>query len=220
MQKDKKITIITGHYGSGKTNIAINLALKCAKSDEKTVLVDLDIVNPYFRASDSASVLRENGIRVIAPIFANTNLDLPSLPAEINSVFDSDEQRVIIDSGGDDTGAVVLGRYKNRIKVFEYELLYVVSRYRPLTADAKEAAEILKEIEFASGLKATGLINNSSLGEDTAPREVRAAIQYAEKIAAITNLPIKYTTVSEAIAGELKDVKNLFPIKLYTKTYW
>ncbi len=211
----KKITIITGHYGTGKTNIAINLALESAKL-HKTVIVDLDIVNPYFRTCDSTDILERNGIKVIAPEFANSNLDLPSLPSTVASVFDGDYESVIFDVGGDDAGAVALGQYSNKIKGYDYEMYCVISMYRPLIANPADAVENMREIEWASRLKITGLINNSSLGNETAPQDIYNSESYAKAVSELANIPLIYTTADKNV-GEVKNTKT---ISLYTKTVW
>ncbi|MBE6903225.1 MAG: ParA family protein [Ruminococcaceae bacterium] len=211
----KKITIITGHYGTGKTNIAINLALESAKL-HKTVIVDLDIVNPYFRTCDSTELLEKSGVYVIAPEFANSNLDLPSLPSTVASVFDGDYESVIFDVGGDDAGAIALGRYSNRIKSFDYEMYCVISMYRPLIAEPLDAVENMREIEMASRLKITGLINNSSLGAQTTPQDIYDSFQYAQKVSELSGIPLIYTTADKNV-GKVDNTKT---ISLYTKTVW
>lgn len=217
---NKKIIIVTGHYGSGKTNISVNLALQFAKQGFKTALVDIDVVNPYFRAADNKKVLEENGIRVIAPIFANTNLENPSLPPEIASVFVSDESRIIFDVGGDDAGAIVLGGYAAKISALDYEMLYVISKYRPLTSNAKDTAELLKEIEKVSKLKATAIINNSSIGALTSKEDVLNSLEYANEVSGLTGLPIRYTTVLSSLYHQLEGIENLLAIENYTKAIW
>lgn len=216
----KKIIIVTGHYGSGKTNVSVNLALDFAKQGFKTALVDIDVVNPYFRAADNKKVLEQNGVRVIAPIFANTNLENPSLPPEIASVFVSDESRIIFDVGGDDAGAIVLGGYAAKISALDYEMLYVVSKYRPLTSNAEDTAELLKEIEKVSKLKAMAIINNSSIGEQTTSEIVLNSVEYAKEVSRLLGLPIKYTTVLSSLYQQLEGIDNLLPIEIYTKVLW
>ncbi len=210
---DKKITIISGHYGSGKTNIAVNLALTLAKNGKKVALVDLDIVNPYFRAADNKRELEEAGVRCILPQFANTNVDVPALPPQIHSVFASDET-VIFDVGGDKDGAVALGVYRETIKRIGYDMIAVVNRYRPLTATPEEALDNLREIEDNCSLSFTGFINNSNLGEETTAADVEASLPYAEAIAALSKLPYLFTTYRETLSpiGE-----NLVPIRDITK---
>ncbi len=220
MQENKKITIITGHYGTGKTNIAINLALLNKQDKNEVVLVDLDIVNPYFSATDSTNILIENGIRVISPNFANTNLDMPSLSAKINSIFNQKEEFIYIDVGGDDAGATALGRYASKINKFDYDFFYVINQYRPLIKEPLEAVKLLRDIENASGLKATAIINNSSLGENTKPMDILNSFEYAKKVSEISNLPIKYCTALNCFKKKLEKEKNMLFIELYTKRYW
>lgn len=220
MQGKKKISIITGHYGTGKTNIAINLALLNKECGEKVALVDLDIVNPYFRASDWAKMLNDNGIRVISPNFVNTNLEVPSLSAQINSIFTDLEESIIIDVGGDDAGAVALGRYASKIMNFDYEFLYVISQFRPLIKEPFDAVELLRDIERVSGLKATAIINNSSLGESTKLRDIYNSFEYAKNVGIISKLPIKYNTALYSFKKELENENKMLFINLYTKQYW
>lgn len=214
----KRIIIVTGHYGTGKTNIAINLAIEYAKT-QKTVIVDLDVVNPYFRTADNLELLRENGIKAIVPNFANTNLDVPSLPAEVGAAFTGDEEVVVFDVGGDDAGATALGRYSGKIRENGYEMYCVVSKYRPLINTPEAAVGILREIEHASRLTATGIINNSSLGRETSAEDIEKSAEYAEKISEMTGLPVIYTTAVDFF-DKKPAVENLKTIRLYTKNLW
>ncbi len=188
---DKRIIIVAGHYGAGKTNVSVELALRHA--GRGSALVDLDTVNPYFRAADSVSELRRAGVRTILPEFANTNVDIPTLPPDIASVFTSDEI-VIFDVGGDD-GASALGVYKNGIEAAGYEMLYVINMYRPLIADPGCAVSLMREIESYSRLRFTGIVNNSNLGDETTRRDVEASLPYAEAVASLSGLPVVFTSV-------------------------
>ena len=196
------ITIICGHYGCGKTNLALNLALDAAENGPVT-LVDLDIVNPYFRSSDYLPVLKDSGIRLIAPVFAGTTLDTPTLPPEVQSIFAPGAGTVYIDAGGDDAGATVLGGLSANIKKSGYEMLYVVNRNRVLSQTPEDCAAILREIEAASRLKATGIVNNSHLGVETSWENVRASLPFAHAAAEAAGLPLLYSTVPDfALEGE------------------
>lgn len=145
----KRITIVTGHYGSGKTNFAVNLAVDLSREGKQVVLVDLDIVNPYFRSADFKERLTAMGIEMICPIYANTNLDIPALGADIYSVFyQNDSRYVIFDVGGDDAGAAALGRYSHLIQQENYDMLYVVNCYRYLTRQPEEALQILRKLRL------------------------------------------------------------------------
>ena len=212
----KRITLILGHYGSGKTNIAVNLAVAYKRERERVAIADLDIVNPYFRTKDSLDLLQEKGIRLIVSEYANTNLDIPALPQDMYAVTDDKGLTCILDIGGDDRGALVLGRLRPEIlREGDYDCWLVVNRYRPLTADAASAIEVMREIEAAGGIPVTGIINNSNLGRETTAQDVLDSIPYAEEIAKMTSLPIVMTTASEDVAKELIGrVENLFPLSL------
>lgn len=212
----KRITMILGHYGSGKTNIALNLAAEYKKTRERVAIADLDIVNPYFRTKDSLDFLEEQGIRLIVSEYANTNIDIPALPQDMYAVTDDKGLTCVLDIGGDDRGALVLGRLRPEIlRENDYENLLVINRYRPLTADAASTVEVMREIEEASGIPFTGIINNSNIGVETTAEAVLASLPYAEEVSKLTGLPIRMTTVRDDIAkGLVGKVEGLFPLKL------
>lgn len=214
----KRFCIICGHYGSGKTNLALNLAVRRAESGKKVILADMDIVNPYFRSSDYSQLLVSKGIRVISPSYASTNLDTPSLPAELYSLFDCEDD-VIIDVGGDDSGATALGRFHSQLSAIDYDMLYVINRYRSLTVSAQQAAELLPEIENACRLKATALVNNSHLKQLTTAKTITDSLGFADECARLTGLPLAFTTAPQSVAGEL-NITNLLPVKVYVTTPW
>ena len=196
----KRITIIAGHYGSGKTNIAINYALMLKKIKCSVLLVDLDIVNPYFRAADSKMLLNEHEIDVICSDYVNSNVDFPAIPSSIYSIIDNKDKHVVIDLGGDDRGAYALGRYKDSIlEEDNYQMLWVINKYRPLTSSEDDTLDIQKSIEKAAGLKFTGIVNNSNLGKETTADDIVNSYDYATNISEVTGLPIKYTTVADFV---------------------
>lgn len=215
----KRVTLLSGHYGSGKTNIAVNIALELKKHRDNVAIADLDIVNPYFRTKDSQAELENAGIRFICSEYANTNLDIPALPQQMYSITDDQTLTAVMDIGGDDRGALALGRYTPAlIEENNYDMLLVVNRFRPLTPDAESTVEIMREIEAAGGLPFTGIINNSNLGDETTPEDVLSSLEYAEKISSLTGLPIKMTTVRAEIYNQLTDkVPDLFPLTLQPK---
>lgn len=213
----KRIYIIAGHYGSGKTNIAVNLALKLRKEGKEVKIADLDIVNPYFRTKDSADVLEKAGIELISPHFANTNVDLPALPPETYSIFQNKNFSAVIDVGGDDRGAYALGRYAPYIlEENNFEMCFVANFYRPLTKTAEEAIEVMREIEAACGIKFTAIINNSNLGSETAKEDILASNIQAERLREISSLPILFNSVRADISEEIEDS---FPLNLQEKYY-
>ncbi len=159
----KRVTLIAGHYGSGKTNIAVNMAFDLKKKYQNVAIADLDIVNPYFRTKDSMTELEEKGIRLICSDYANTNVDIPALPQDMYAVVDDKEMMAIVDIGGDDRGAYALGRYAPGIlEENNFDMFFVINCFRPLTRNAKDVVEVMHEIETAGGIKFTGIINNSN----------------------------------------------------------
>ena len=218
----KRVTVFAGHYGSGKTNIAVNYALKISKTEKSVSIADLDIVNPYFRTKDSAKMLEKSGIRLISSEYANTNVDTPALPAEIYSVFSDKSVHAVLDVGGDDRGALALGRYvPYMLEENDYEMLFVINKYRFLTADAASTVEVMREIEAAAGLKFTGIVNNSNIGEETTAQAVLDSLEYANEVSKITNLEIKMTTVKKELFKELETkINNLQPLELFVRQSW
>ncbi|MBR2861392.1 MAG: hypothetical protein IKB86_06095 [Clostridia bacterium] len=216
MDKRKRLYIIAGHYGSGKTNIAVNLALKLKSEGLNTKIVDLDIVNPYFRTKDSAKVLEEAGIELISPAFANTNVDLPALPKEVYGVVQARDCYGVIDVGGDDRGAYALGRYAPEIlEENNFEMCFVANFYRPLTKTAQEALEVMREIEEACKIKFTAIINNSNLGCETTEETVISTLEKAKELCELSGLPLLFNAVEKGI----KNVPDSFNLELQEKYY-
>lgn len=225
-----KICIVAGHYGSGKTNIAVNLAIaaKQAYPDKAVCTADLDIVNPYFRTADAADILKKHGIEPLIPEFANSNVDIPSLPEHMMYVMRGEMKDgvPIVDVGGDD-GAVVLGMYSDDIMRAGYEMYYVVNMYRPLISTAENAYLCMKDIENSSGLKCTKMINNSSLGRETTPDVIFESIDYAHECAKLCGIPLVGHTYCIDIVpdtpvyfhdhGAEADKETLIPIVNITK---
>ena len=213
----KRVTLFAGHYGSGKTNIAVNYALFLAKEGKKVCIGDLDIVNPYFRTKDSAEVLDAAGVELISPQFANTNVDLPALPAEAYRLVEDKSIHAIMDIGGDDRGAYALGRYTPAILAEnDYRMVFVANCYRPLTKTPEDALEVMREIEAACGMKFTCIVNNSHLGDLTTPQTILDSLSYIEKLCEISGLPLWLTTAKEDIAVRMD---GTFPLRLQEKYF-
>lgn len=219
----KRIIVIVGHYGSGKTNLSVNLALHLNQLGKNVTLVDLDIVNPYFRSADFKEFMQENSINMISPVYAGTNLDIPALTGQLDAEINSDKT-LIIDVGGDDAGAAALGRYSTLIKqAGGCDMLYVVNAYRYLTRTAEEASKILGEIQIASRLNVTGVINNSNLAEITTAQDVAKTDEFAKTIAETQGVPLLFTAVNERIAPETEELlanKTIVPVKIFVKKPW
>jgi len=222
LSRTKNFTILSGHYGSGKTNIAVNFALNVAKQTNKQVsLYDLDIVNPYFRTTDSRDYLSAAGVKLISSEFANTNAEGNPLPVGVLSAFDNPGDYEVLDIGGDDAGALALGRYSNRLKEIDFDLLLVVNKMRPLCSDAQSTFENLQAIEQTAKLKFTGIVNNTNLGKETTPDIILNSLPYADELSILSRLPVVFTTVRRDLAPELKGkIDNIYPIDIYYKPGW
>ena len=215
----KRLTLFAGHYGSGKTNIAVNYAFKLAREGKSVCIADLDIVNPYFRTKDSEDELKAMGIRLVSPQFANTNVDLPALPAESYRLVQDKSTYGIMDIGGDDRGAYALGRFVNAIKAEnDYRMAFVVNCYRPLTSTVDDTIEIMKEIEAACNLKFTCIVNNSNLGEETTAQTVLNSLEFVETLSQKTNLEIWMHTAEESVSKQLTDL-SVMPMTLQKKIF-
>ena len=219
--KHKRLTLFAGQYGSGKTNIAVNYALRLAREGKRVCIADLDIVNPYFRTKDSEKVLQEAGVSLVSPQFANTNVDLPALPAEAYRLVTDRETYGIMDIGGDDRGAYALGRYVPGIlEENDYRMVFVANCYRPLTRTPEDAMEVMAEIEAACGLKFTDIVNNSNLGPETTPQTVIASAEYMRKLSALSGLPIFATSAVAAVAEKLpEEFAPVLPLQLQEKYF-
>ncbi len=215
----KRITLFCGHYGSGKTNIALNYAYRLRETRDRVAIADLDIVNPYFRTGDSADELRRRDIRLIISPYAGSNVDIPALPQEMYAITDDRSLTCVIDVGGDDRGALALGRLAPAIlEENDYEMLFVINGNRPLTRTAAETLEVLREIEYAGGIPFTAIVNNTNLGRETTAEQVLASAEYAKAVSEITGLPIKMTCAENAVARELEGkIPDLFPLNLQSK---
>lgn len=208
-----RICIICGHYGAGKTNVAVNLAKALAKAGERVCLADIDTVNPYFRAADNVNELESLGVRCIIPRYANTNVDIPCLPAEFQSVFHSDE-RCIIDVGGDD-GAAAVSVYRDAFAGSGFDMLYVYNAFRPLTSDLDSALASLRFIEKRAGLSVTGIVDNSNLGAETTARNVADGEKKCLALCRAAGLPLLAGCAFKNVSGLADD--GLFLMENATK---
>lgn len=216
----KKITVITGHYGSGKTNLSVNLAVKAAQEGKDVTVVDLDLVNPYFRTADFRGMFEDMGIRLIAPDFANSNLDVPSIQFDIEQLAQNDGC-LIIDVGGDDAGAFALGRFAASLNSYgdQLDMLYVINQRRYLTEGYEQAVSLMLEIEKAARMRHTAIVNNTNLGCETTAEIISISGDFAEKTAKAAGLPVLFTTCPEELC-ELMDIPDIFPVKVYVKPLW
>jgi len=230
MTDPKRITLFAGHYGSGKTNIALNYARFLKRTGGDVTVADLDIVNPYFRTKDSAAQLAAEGIGLVVSDYANSNVDFPALPKEIYSLTAPASRSpspvlrpsyVVMDIGGDDRGALALGRYVPDLRAGnDYEMLAVVNASRPLTRTAADAVEVLREIEAACALPFTGIVNNTNLGLQTVASDVLASVPYAQDVAAAMGVPLRFTCAAASLAAELAGkIPDLLPLEIQKLYY-
>ena len=227
----RPVTLVGGHYGVGKTNFSLNLAIDLAAEGYTVRLVDLDIVNPYFRASEEREILEEHGIELVAPVFSEkgTGLDVPSLTGRIIPALEQagEGAYTIVDVGGDDVGAVALGRFSRKIKDLGYSFFLVANAYRNLVQEPEDALENLREIEAASHLEITALVGNSHLKADTEWQTIERGYRYACEVANLAGLPLVGITVPASLgcAPDATDSQNipdglLYSVSMYVKTPW
>ena len=215
----KKITVITGHYGSGKTNLAVNLALECSKTGEPVTVVDLDIVNPYFRTADFAELFRSHGITLVSTAYANTSLDIPAVTFDLERMA-FEPGHLIVDVGGDDAGAAALGRYSAALNEYapnRLDMLYVINRYRYVNENTAEEAALLRNIEAVSRMRCTGIVNNSNLGAETTAELIADSLPYVGRVSELTGLPIVFNVCRSDIAI---NVPNRLSAEIYVKPIW
>ena len=201
----KRVTLFAGHYGSGKTTIAVNFALYLARPGKRAAIAALDIVPPY----------------LISPQFANSNVDLPALPAEAYRLVEDRSLYAVMDIGGDDRGAYALGRYTPfLLEEGDYQMAFVANPCRPLTRTPEEALEVMREIEAAGGLPFTAIVNNANLAHETTARTVLEAVPYMEELSRLSGLPIWMTTAEEAVAAQLAGkLPDVLPMRLQAKYF-
>jgi MinD-like ATPase involved in chromosome partitioning or flagellar assembly len=219
---EKRLNIFTGHFGSGKSEIAINYALRLKKKYKKVVIVDMDIVNPYFRTNDVKEMLNKKGINVISSIYANSNIDLPAIPAEVMSIFQDKEAMIVLDIGGDDIGAIVLGRYNKYIIKEDYNMFFVINIKRPLTMETGDIEKYIKDIEMVSRVKITGLINNTNILNITETADIEKGHNKIKEVSENLGIPIEFITGKKELLENLPDSikKFSFPIDIYLNPPW
>lgn len=216
-----RVSIITGHYGTGKTEFAVNLALALAHDGEQVTVADLDVVNPYFRSRERRTVLEEAGIRLISSSQACANADVPSLPAEVFTILQNRELRGVLDIGGDPVGARVLARFQPQITAEDYQLIYVLNANRPEVREMENAVSYLRAIEETTGLVCTGIVNNTHLCGETTAEEIRKGAALAGAVSKETGIPVLCHVAVKRLAEELSDLpETVFPITIQMKKPW
>lgn len=216
-----RLSIVTGHYGTGKTEFAVNLALAMARDGERVMMADLDIVNPYFRSRERRNVLEEAGIRLISSSQACSDADVPALPAELLTILEDRTVRGILDIGGDPVGARVLARFQPRIVMEDYQLIYVLNANRPEVREPENAIAYLRGIEATTGLICTGIVSNTHLCGETTEEEIRKGAALAAEVSRETGIPVLCHVAEEKFIPSLSDLSGtVFPITIQMKKPW
>lgn len=216
-----RVSIITGHYGTGKTEFAVNLALQLAAENKKVMLADLDIVNPYFRSRERKALLAENGIRLISSSQACTDADVPALPAELLTILENRDVTGVLDIGGDPVGARVLARFHAKITTEDYQLIYVLNANRPEVREVEAAISYLRAIEATTGLTCSGIVNNTHLCGETTPDEIRKGADLAHAVSRETGIPVLCHVAEERFVSTLSALSEpVFPITIKMKKPW
>ncbi len=221
-----RITVLTGHYGSGKSEFAVNLALKEAKAGKHVALVDMDIVNPYFRSREKRQMLEEAGIRVIGnSLEQDQGIDLPAVSAEMYAPLQDERYRAIFDSGGNAAGARLLATFRSLLSPEETELLCVCNANRPETADAQGILRHIRSIESVSGLQISGLINNTHMMEHTTLQDILKGYRICTQVTELTGIPLRWTTVplknAETYQKEINHFPGeILPVTMYLREAW
>lgn len=213
---DKRVTIFMGHYGSGKTFVSVNYAIALAQQGKTVSIYDLDIVNPYFRTIDAKNKLASAGVELVVSKFAQTNVDIPAMNAKSYQMIDNKSRYAVADIGGDDRGALALGRFSEKLKQDgDYDALWVVNKFRPETRDIEGALELKAEIESTAKLSFTGIVNNANLGIETTEQTIFSGVDFTAKLAEITGIPVKFTSVrKDLITEKIKEkIKNILPVE-------
>jgi len=217
-----RITIFAGHNGSGKTQLTINRALYWKQRlDSPVVSCDMDTVKPYFRGKDAEGLLTQAGVRFIAPEFANSNVDLPTVPPEIRLIFDQPDVRAFLDVGGDTEGAVALGQFSRNLRDIGYDMLLVVNQRRYLTREPDEVLELMRDIESVASLSFTGIVNNTNLGDETTAGVILQSLPFIRELSARSGLPVVATACREDITlPEGSWDGQLWPVRVFRKSEW
>ena len=219
------MVIYTGSFGSGKTELVINqsIVIKQKSKKDKVIIVDLDIVNPYFRSREKKEELERIGIKVIAPPGKFAMADLPLISPEIKGTLEASKRVLLLDVGGDDVGAKAISGFYQVLKGINYQLNMVINPYRPFTKNLNEMWHMLKSIEISSRLKVNGLISNPNLGSRTTTSVIIKGHYLVKEFSEQVNIPIRYLVLDGKFYKKIANTQlqeKLYPIKRYMLLPW
>ena len=214
----RRLKVLVGHYGSGKTELAVNMALRLAQT-ARTMLIDLDIVNPFFRSAEVKPLLQENGVEVVYPAYALSGVDIPILPAEVERAFTTDGY-CVFDVGGDDDGAVALGRYHAQFSACPADVYFVVNPFRPRTARVGQALALMEAIERRARVPITALAVNANLGAETTAETLLEGRSFIARVAEESGLPVAFEAGMEGVLAPLPEIWPRLPIRRYLTPEW
>ena len=206
------IIVVTGNYGSGKTEVSVNLAVERNASGIDVKLADLDLVNPYFRSREARHQLRDLGIELILPHEQYMAADLPILVPEVAGAIREEAAMVILDPGGDDVGATVLAALADRLRGVSLTMLQVVNPYRPYTENVRACKKIKREIEAAAKIKMTGVVGNANLIDETRAEHIYAGYDFALEYARECGLKLEFVTVPDVLKTEVDTGRFACPV--------
>ena len=215
-----RIKAVVGHYGSGKTEFSLNMALAARAAGRRALVADMDIVNPFFRSAEQGERLKRAGVELIAPPYALTGVDLPVLSPEISAIFEQPERFCVLDVGGDDAGAAALGGLSGRLAAQGADLYYVVNPYRPFSNTVERVMEMMERIQRRARLQVTGLVNNANLGEETGAEELLEGRTLLEKVSRRCGVPVVCECGFEGVLQQLPPGPPSFPIARYLMPEW
>ena len=218
LRSGRRVKVLVGHYGSGKTELAVNMALALAERSP-AMLIDLDIVNPFFRSAEVKPLLLERGVEVVYPAFALSGVDIPILPAEVERAFTTDAW-CVFDVGGDDDGAVALGRYHAQFSACPADVFFAVNPFRPRTARVEQVLSLMENIQRRARVPITGLAVNANLGAETGAAEILAGREFIERVSQESGIPVAFEAGLQEALAPLPEIWPRLPIRRYLTPEW
>ncbi|MGC8705092.1 MAG: cobalamin biosynthesis protein CobQ [Athalassotoga sp.] len=205
-------------FGSGKTELSINTAITLRKSSSKVALIDIDIISPYFRSRDEKLFLENMNIKVITAPERYMHADLPIIPPEVGGYISNKEFLTVIDAGGNEDGAIVLGSLNHFLENVDKKILFVINVFRPFSSTEEEIVRNIDKISRAARSKIDYLVNNSNIGPETTTDDIKTGEEIVLKVSKMTGIPAVFTSIDENI--DYKGKLPIFRMKRFMKNSW